>query len=209
MREPSALSSLVVPPAEEPLTLEQAKARAGFDWVSPDPRDALLTEHLRAARHKVERDTGLALLTQTRDVWLSAFPITPFGVIRLPAQCRPLQSVTSMIWRDTAGLPATVPPEAYVVDLARGEIGLSAAGIWPPFGSLQAVSPITIRVVAGWLDAATFAQQAPLLLQAVGLLTAHFATAGRDAVAGGGDGLAEVPFGYAAAIASFEPIEVI
>jgi uncharacterized phiE125 gp8 family phage protein len=206
MVERSALSVLVEAPVDEPLTLEQAKARAGFDWVSPDPRDALLLEFVRAARSKVELDTGLALLTQTRDAWLSAFPLLPSGVIRLPAQCRPLQSVTSIIWRDTDGISFMLPPEAYVVDLARGEIGLSAAGVWPALSTLRTVAPVTVRVVAGWPDPDILARQAPLLLQAVGLLTAHYATAGRDLVA---EGLAEVPLGYAAAIAPYEPIEVI
>src|SRR5258705_9577128 len=65
---PHAVSVLVTPPALEPLTLDQGKLRAGLDWVAGDPRDALMTGFIQAARSQVEQDTGLALLTQTRDV---------------------------------------------------------------------------------------------------------------------------------------------
>ena len=43
-----------------------------------------------------------ALLTQTRDAFLRAFPVTAAGVIRLPSQCKPLQSVTSIGYIDAA-----------------------------------------------------------------------------------------------------------
>lgn len=207
MLEPAPISVLVVPPAEEPLTLEQAKARAGLDWLSPDERDALLMGFVSAARSKVEQDTGLALLTQTRDVYLEAFPLTTYGVLRLPAQCRPVQSVSSLCWFDVSGAKVTVPAAAYVVDLARGEIGLSAVGAWPPFSSLRPVAPIVVTVVAGWPDADILAKHAPLLVHAVGLLTAHYATAGRDLASG--DGLTETPLGYAASVAPYETITVI
>ena len=204
--DPSPVSVLVTPPVEEPLTLEQAKARAGFDWISPDPRDALLMDFLRAARAQVEHDTGLALLTQTRDAWLNAFPLTATGLIRLPSQCRPLQSVTTVGFIDATGVAIVLPAEAYVVDLARGEIGLAPGATWPAFSTLRGVAPITIRVVAGWPDADILAQHAPLLVQAVGLLTAHYATAGRDLASG--DGLEATPLGYAAAIAPYEQVSV-
>jgi hypothetical protein len=56
-----------------------------------------------------------------------------------------------------------------------------------------------LRVTSGWPDRATFAKEAPLLLQAVGLLTAHYATLGRD-LAGTADTF-PVPMGYEAAVA--------
>jgi len=65
-------STLVIAPTEEPLTLDEAKLRAGLDWVAGDPRDALMTGFIAAARAKVEHDTGLALLTQTRNVLVNA-----------------------------------------------------------------------------------------------------------------------------------------
>lgn len=39
---PHAISVLVTPPVLEPLTLADAKIRAGLDWVVGDARDPLL-----------------------------------------------------------------------------------------------------------------------------------------------------------------------
>ena len=65
---PHIVSVCTVPPSDEVYTLDEAKLRAGFTWPSPDERDALMDSFIRAARAKVESDTGLALLTQTREV---------------------------------------------------------------------------------------------------------------------------------------------
>jgi hypothetical protein len=83
------VSRLVIPPVMEPLTLDEAKLRAGLDWPSGDPRDAQMLGFLRAARERVERDTGTALLLQTRDVYLSHLVSTA----EFPAPAHPLQSV--------------------------------------------------------------------------------------------------------------------
>src|SRR5436190_19232784 len=101
---PHAVSVLVTPPSVEPLTLDDAKLRANLDWVAGDPRDALMSGFIAAARSKVEQDTGLALLTQTRDVYLDA---VQGRTIDLPSQSRPLQSVASVKSIDTAGVVNT------------------------------------------------------------------------------------------------------
>jgi hypothetical protein len=111
-------SVLVDGPAFEPLTLEEAKLRAGLDWPAGDPRDALMDSFIKAARQKVEQDTGLALAEQTR--------LVPRG--------------------------------------------------W----SFPEATSGTYLVVAGWPTAAALQAEAPLLVQAVGLLVAHLATLGRD-----------------------------
>jgi len=56
-----------------------------------------------------------------------------------------------------------------------------------------------IRVASGWSEPATIP---PMLLQAVGLLTAHYATAGRDLVTSDSGG-AEMLFGYEDLIAPY------
>jgi len=151
-----AYSVLVVAPTEEPLTLEQAKRRAGLDWPAGDPRDADMQDFIAAARQQVERDSELALLTQTRDVYLTTTPEYA-GPFPLPPQCTPAQSVTE-------------------------------------------TSPGVYRVVAGWPSPADLEREAPLLVQAVGLLVAHMATIGRDLAIVGTTVVAVMPEGYREAI---------
>lgn len=190
---PHAVSVVVTPPAVEPLSLDEGKARAALQWPDGDPRDDLMRGFIAAARAKVEQDTGLALLTQTRDIYLDAI----YGYeLELPAQARPLQSVTSVKWTDTAGAVNTFNPTQYVVDLASARIGLALGAVWPT--DLRPFQPYVIRVVAGWTSPDVLLAQEPLLVHAVGLLTAHYSTNGRD--------VAKVPDGYAEVIESYCPV---
>jgi hypothetical protein len=133
---------------------------------------------VKAARERVERDTGYALLTQTRDLYLSHL-VNPND---FPAPARPLQSIGAI------PPPPEPPPEP--------------PDDWPP--SPSALYPYTARIVVGWQ---TVAEIPPLLVQAVGLLTAHYATAGRDAVVVGTIA-SEVPLGYDDAISDFRRVSV-
>jgi uncharacterized phiE125 gp8 family phage protein len=194
-----ASSVVVTPPVLEPLTLTEAKLRAGQDWAAGDPRDALMQSFISAARAKVEHDTGLALLTQTRDVYMD---VLPGDVFDLPAQSFPLQSVTSVKSVDTSGVTNTLNASNYTVDVASGRISISETGYWPT--DLRAFQPWVIRIVAGWTTAALVP---PLLTHAVGLLVAHYMTAGRDLVSA--EGYEAVPYGYESAIAPHTLIKVI
>jgi len=161
---PPVSSVLLLAPTEEPLTLAQGKLRAGLDWPAGDPRDDLMNDFIAAARAKVELDTGLALLTQTRGITFheSAAWDATSGWLPLPMQALPLQSLT-----DPSGVPVTFAT-GYEQRRAVVRVASVAPGQW--------------TAVAGWLDAASLRAEAPALVQAVGLLVAHFATVGRDAV---------------------------
>jgi hypothetical protein len=169
---------LVEPPTIEPLTLDEAKLRCGVEWPSGDPREAQLMAFVKAARERVERDTGYALLTQTRDLYLSHL-VNPHD---FPAPARPLQSI--------GAIPVPDPPPP------------PDDGVWPP--SASALYPYTARIVVGW---PTVADIPPLLVFAVGLLTAHYQTAGRDAVVVGTIATT-VPLGYEEAISDFARVSV-
>jgi len=200
---PHAICVLVTPPVLEPLTLEQAKLRAGLDWVSPDTdRDALMLGFVAAARSEVERRTELALLTQTRDIYFDALPWD--RPITLPARSRPLQSVTSFKSTDTAGAVNTLDPSQYVVDLASGRLGLALGGAWPT--DLRPFQPYVLRIVAGYASVALLMAAEPVLVHLVGLLTAHFATLGRDLASI--DPTTDVPMGFEDLIASYLPVTV-
>lgn len=186
----SVQSMLVTPPVEEPLTLEEAKLRAGVDWASGDPREALMLDWIRTARAQVEQDTALALLTQTRDIVYDAYVPEPFP---LPMQATPLQSLDVAVVSRTRGRR---PIRAWV----------SRRGGWPVLHTAPRegeVEYLVATIVSGWTTAAVLRVEAPLLVQAVGLLTAHYATLGRDlaTVEASGGKAALVPMGYEELIA--------
>jgi len=180
----------------EPLTIEEGKLRAGLDWVAGDPRDALMASFIAAARQKVEQDTGRAIVLTHRDVTYDWLPTS--YAIPLPWPSVPLQAVESITYTSAEGIATVVPVTVYEYDLAQGAIGLAPTGAWPT-GSLQNYGPWVLRILAGY---STKAAIPPLLLHAIGLLTAHYATAGRDLVTIGTI-VATTPYGYADAIAPF------
>ncbi len=86
-----------------------------------------------AVADRAEASTRRALLTQTWDWVLDAFPREPFLEIPRP----PLVSVTFVHYVDTAGVTQTWSASAYLVQTpagarcARGRIALPFAGVWP------------------------------------------------------------------------------
>jgi uncharacterized phiE125 gp8 family phage protein len=199
---------LVTAPTEEPITLDEAKLAAGLDWPSGDPRDAQMTGFIAAARERVERDTGLALLTQTRDVYLSGL-IAPQD---WPAPVQPLQSILSVDENLDDGTRVALPSDAWTtapgapIKVKPGKAAAAVAAAVPPNTppEFDPVYPYIVRVIVGWT---TVAEIPPLLTFAVGLLTAHYATAGRDIVALG-ERVAALPMGYEDAIADYRRVAV-
>jgi hypothetical protein len=190
-----SFSVLVTPPVQEPLTLEEGKLRAGLSWSSDEPpsgRPQLMLDHIAAARGQVERDTGLALLTQTRDVY---FTTIGDGLIALPCQALPLQSIASI----TPIAPSSAPA------WRSGAFTVSGNPTW--LDALGGVQTGVARCVVGWTDPADLRLKEPLLYHAVGLMTAHLATFGRDLVTADASNL--VPFGYEEAIASYRLIWLV
>jgi len=184
----------------EPLTLAEGKLRAGLDWPDGDPRDALMRGFITAARQHVERRTERALLSQTRDVYFDA--LTGW-VIEMPPLCIPLQAVLSVAWTDTAGDEHLLDSSTYIVDLVSGRIGLTMSVTWPT--GVRAFQPWHLRIIAG---APEIAQIPAPLVQAVGLLVGHYATAGRDLVSLTGANAIEVPQGFEDTIAPWVPVAV-
>lgn len=194
---------LTVPPTVEPLTLAQGKLRAGLDWADGDPRDDLMLGFIQTARARVEKDTGVALPLQTYQV---RFDNLPWGrPIVLP--WRPVVSATvSTI--DLAGVTHVLDPSVYVLDPssvapvpARLGFPLSTVFAWPT--DLRTFQPWLLEIVVGLPDVPTLQAQAPELVHAVGLLTAHYATVGRDIAAVERVSGITVPYGYEDAIASY------
>lgn len=179
----------------EPLTLTEAKLRAGLSWADGDPRDNLMLNFLAAARGKVEQDTGLAIRLQVLDIFADQIDAPD---LLWPPQTFPLQAVSGITWTDAAGVVTTVDVANYQVDLASRRIALTPSGAWPT-GDFRTLSPWTLRIVAGYPRVAAIP---PMLVHAIGMLTAHYATVGRD-VTVVGTIIAEVPLGYEDTIQPF------
>ena len=127
---------LVTPPAEEPVSLAEAKRYLRVDF--PD-EDALITSLISAARMAAETLTGRQLVTARWKLVLNGFREC---MIMLP-KC-PVQSVFSIQYLDMAGVIQTMPPADYVVDNAS-----EPARIAPVFGKTW---PITLpQIGAVWV----------------------------------------------------------
>jgi uncharacterized phiE125 gp8 family phage protein len=98
-------------PVAEPVTLQETKDHLRVD-VTAD--DALISALITAARQHIDGVdgwVGRALITQTWDWWLDAFPASEFRV-PLP----PLQSVGSITYTDENGASQTWASAKYTVD---------------------------------------------------------------------------------------------
>jgi uncharacterized phiE125 gp8 family phage protein len=119
-----------------------------------------------SARAKVERDCGIALLSQTYDLTFDAFPS---DAIRLPLY--PLQSVTSITVTNVAGQASAVTASNYFADTASvpPRIVLADGGAWPT--NIRVAGGIVVRFVAGYTTPAAIPEP---LLTAIKHATAVF-----------------------------------
>ena len=101
-------SIVVVEPAEEPVSLEQAK-RHGNILITSD--DSQVSEDITEAREYCEGVSGRQFVTATRKIVMDGFPL---GVIVVPRP--PLQSVSSIAYTDENGAPQTWLNTLYQVD---------------------------------------------------------------------------------------------
>jgi uncharacterized phiE125 gp8 family phage protein len=143
-----------MPPAIEPVTLDEAKAHLRLDT---DTDDAYVSALIVAARERVELFLRRALITQTFEYTLDQFLASSF--IDLPRP--PLRSVDWIKYIDAAGNQQTLPPEVYVVDASSNEMGRVALA-WNQFWPITrwSINSIVIRFVAGYGDKAEDVPQA-------------------------------------------------
>ena len=150
---------IVTEPTVEPLTLAEVKTHLHED-LSDASNDALITTLIAVARQAAEHRTQRALMLQTLEQTLDAFPVAtdtnPLAAIVL--EMPPVVDVTSVTYTDADGATITLSNTLYTLDAAREPAQLVpsyAAGKWPATqGSVAAV-----RVVyrAGYSTSATAA----------------------------------------------------
>lgn len=161
--------SVQTAPTFEPVSLDLIRQHCRID-DSYD--DAYLTRILDVAVAAIEKDTSHVLATTTFNQYIDHWP----GVDFIELKRVPINSVTHVKWKDTAGTQTalTVTTE-YLAELGSGDpawpgrIVLPYSKNWPT-GTLYPSDPIEIRFVAGY--AADAAKPDPLV-QAVLIMCGH------------------------------------
>ncbi len=130
--------------------------------------DSLLTGLIQAAREYAEGFQNRALCTQTWELVLNDWPNGDRIDVPLP----PLQSITSIKYKDSDGTETTWDDTEYIVDTDGflGGVVLADGYTWPEY-DLYPVGAIRIRFVAGYGLAVSVPQR---VKQAILLLVAHW-----------------------------------
>lgn len=137
--------SLVSAPADAPVSLETAKLQVN---VTGTARDELLRLYLSAATDRVEQFTGRALVDQTWDLFLDAFPASD-GFIEIPKP--PLIELQGVFYTDDAGDELEMAAEDYIVDASVQPARVTLLGSsWPT--PRAAARSVRLRFRAGYLD---------------------------------------------------------
>lgn len=158
--------TLTSAPATEPVSLAEAKQHLRVDFADDD---TLIGSLITAARMMCESQLNQSFVTQSWRLTLDRFPCE--GVIHVPRT--PLQSVTSITYKDVAGNTQTMSSTLYDVDVASrpGRIAPSYNTFWPvTYGFLWPVSraqiaAVQVTFVAGYGDASAVPEQVKLAIK--------------------------------------------
>ena len=172
---------LITPPAAEPVTLAEAKLHCRVD-IGDD--DALINALITAARQKCEHETGRALMSQTWEKTLDAFP----DAIELPNP--PVSSIVSVNYMDVHGVEQTLASASCTLDNASDN---SLHYLVPAYGhawpdTLPDINVVKVRYAAGYADAS----HVPATLKAWMLMAIGTLYRQREVIITGGI-VAEVP----------------
>lgn len=133
---------LITAPAAEPILLATAKAHLRVDHANDDTLiDALIT----AARQAAEDRTGRAIITQTWELVLDAFPANEIQIAKPP-----VTGITSVKYIDTAGAEQTLGTDQYLLDADAfpGWLLLAYGASWPD--TQDAANAVRIRFTCGY-----------------------------------------------------------
>lgn len=157
---------VITEPAEEPITLAEAKAQINAPNALDDD---YLSSAIVAARQWVEHHIERSLVTQTLQLSLDAFP-SEIELLRGPAQ-----SITSIVYIDSNGAEQTLASDQYGLDSSgplynRRDWVLRAIGAeWPDTYATELA--VKVNYVAGFGAASEVPQ---LIKQAIKLLVSDF-----------------------------------
>jgi uncharacterized phiE125 gp8 family phage protein len=136
--------SVVTAPTLEPIALEEAKA-----WLKVDDAtdDSEIEQLLLTARHLVEEETGLKLLTQTVRQTMDWLPCADEAI---QLYVGPVQSIASVTVYDSADAATVLAGSAYLVDSSRRapRLVLTSGSAWPT-NARDRVTAV-VQLVAGY-----------------------------------------------------------
>lgn len=168
---------IVIPPADEVVTVAEAKAVAR---VTHAAEDAMFPRWIRTAREDAEHLTQRSIGEQTLELRLPAFPGAA-GAVELPRP--PVTAVVSVSYRDAAGATQTLAGAGYVLrddeSGARLEPADKSVG-WPDTDTVD--GEVVVRYVAGYTPATVPASVADFILLEVGALYATRESAGEKPI---------------------------
>lgn len=137
---------LTTPPAAEPLALAFTKnaIRVDSDLTADD---ALITQHIVAARQEAEEALEASIVTQT---WTATYDGFPWWREPLPLERGPVQSITSISYVDPSGNTQTLSSALYFLENLRksDNVRLVANQYWP--ATAHAANAVTVVYVCGY-----------------------------------------------------------
>lgn len=191
--------SIVTPPSTPLLDTAAAKLHLRVDH---DDEDAYIDALVAAATGHLDGPQGIlgrCLITQTL---MALFDCFPDGRAPLRLSCPPLQTVSQIRYRDTAGDWQTMPASDYraITSMSRRGFVEPAVGTQWPTGLADGTGNVEITYTAGYGSSAADAPAE--IIHAVRLLLGHFYENREQVITG--TIATEVPFAVKALVAPFE-----
>lgn len=140
---------LITAPAAEPVTRAEVKLQAKVDSdITAD--DDLFDVLISAARVEAEHLTGRALISQTWERVVDAFP-----ALELELGMPPVASISAVYYYDTTGTEVTLSSSAYVLDASMppGWVLPAYGYTWPT--TYDTANAVRVRFVSGYGAAGT------------------------------------------------------
>lgn len=163
-------AEVVTGPVEEPVSTTEVR-RQLYLPTNETVGDEELRDLIQAAREQWEKDTDLVLIDQSLRMYASGFGGGDFELYK-----RPIRSVTSVTYYDSAGNSQTLSTDVYTLNKLKRRLELKINQVWPVV-ELKRYDAVTINYVAGFAEDAS---DVPLLIKrAILLLIGYWYAANR------------------------------
>ncbi|HYD58965.1 MAG TPA: phage head-tail connector protein [Noviherbaspirillum sp.] len=137
------------PPAEEPISLAEARLQLKLTADDPTTEDPLIETYISAARQYAEAYTGRSFITQGWRLVLDGFP----RCVELEKGV--VQTISAITYRDMAGQWQTLDSSVYATELSGcpGLVSEAFGQAWPQ--TLPQIGSVRIDYTAGYGDVAS------------------------------------------------------